>query len=78
MSAFSSPKPLSFSMTPTRRTDMGRFAKAWAALSALVLLVVGQELGQDSKWYAYAVGVLAVIAVYVVPNKPSEPTGGDL
>lgn len=57
---------------------MGRFAKAWAALSALVLLIVGTELGTDSKWYAYAVGALAVLAVYVVPNKPTEPAGGDL
>lgn len=48
---------------------MSKFAKAWAALTALVLLVVGTELGNDSKWYSYAVAALAVIAVYVVPNK---------
>lgn len=48
---------------------MGKFAKAWAALTALILLIVGTELGHDSKWYAYAVAALAVAAVYVVPNK---------
>lgn len=47
---------------------MKQFAKAFAALSALVLLVVGTELGQDSSWYAYAVSALAVVAVFVVPN----------
>lgn len=48
---------------------MSQFAKAWTALSALVLLVVGTELGFDSKWYSYVVAGLAVLAVYLVPNK---------
>ena len=51
---------------------MSRYAKAFSALSALVLLVVGSELGADSKWYAYAVGALAVVAVFAIPNKPAD------
>lgn len=51
---------------------MARFAKAWTALSGLVLLIVGTELGADSKWYKYAVAALTVIAVYVVPNKTTD------
>lgn len=48
---------------------MSKAAKAWAALTALALLVVGTELGYDSKWYSYAVAAIAVAAVYLVPNK---------
>jgi len=51
---------------------MSQFNKAWAALSALILLIVGTELGTDSKWYTYAVAALAVVAVYLVPNKPKK------
>lgn len=51
---------------------MKQIAKAWTAFGALVLLVVSNELGADSKWYHYAVAGLAVIAVYVVPNKPAD------
>lgn len=48
---------------------MSKFAKAWTALTALILLVVGTEVGFDSKWYSYAVAAIAVFAVYAVPNK---------
>ena len=48
---------------------MSQFAKAWTALSALILLVVGTELGFDGKWYSYAVAGLAVIGVYAIPNR---------
>lgn len=47
---------------------MARFAKAWTALTGLILLVVGSELGADSKWYEYTVAALTVAAVYIVPN----------
>ena len=46
--------------------------KTWAALTAFILLVIGTELGQDSKWYLYTVSFLGVIAVYWFPNKPKE------
>jgi hypothetical protein len=48
---------------------MSRYAKAWAAFTALVLLIVGTELGADSKWYQYVVAGLGLAAVFVVPNK---------
>lgn len=48
---------------------MSKFAKAYAALSTMILLVVGTELGETSKWYVYAVAALNVIAVYAVANK---------
>jgi hypothetical protein len=48
---------------------LSRYAKAWTSFVALVLLIVGTELGTDSKWYAYAVAGIAVAAVFVVPNK---------
>ena len=51
---------------------MKRFAKAWTALSGLVLLVVGTEAGADSKWYKYAVGALTVLAVWLIPNQEPE------
>lgn len=47
---------------------MARFAKAWTAFSGLILLVVGNELGFDSRWYEYAVGAFTVAAVWFVPN----------
>lgn len=53
---------------PSKGEPVKKFAKAFAASSALVLLIVGTELGQDSSWYAYAVSALAVVAVFVVPN----------
>jgi hypothetical protein len=49
-----------------------KFAKAWTAFSGLVLIVVGTELGADSKWYKYAVGALTVVAVWFVPNATED------
>lgn len=50
-------------------------AKFYTALTGFILLVVGTELGADSKWYKYAVAALTAIAVWVIPNK-EEPTQG--
>lgn len=48
---------------------MKTVAKAWVSFTGLVLLVVGTELGSDTKWYAYAVAALATAGVWLFPNK---------
>lgn len=48
---------------------MTRYRKTVTALAGFVVLVVGTELGTDSKWYTYAVALLSALGVYAVANK---------
>lgn len=48
------------------------FAKFWASFTALVILVVGTEVGTDSKWYTYSVAALGTAAVWFFKNTPAE------
>lgn len=47
---------------------MTKYWKFWGSLTGLVLLVVGTEVGADSKWYAYASAGLAALAVLLFPK----------
>ena len=51
------------------REKMKQYRKTLTALAGVVVLVVGNELGTDSKWYVYLVALAAAVGVYVVPNK---------
>ena len=46
-----------------------KYAKTISALAGVLILVVGTELGTDSKWYAYVVALLAAVGVYAIPNR---------
>lgn len=48
---------------------LAKYRKALAPFAGLVALIVGTELGTDSKWYSYAVALLVALGVYAVPNR---------
>lgn len=48
---------------------MKQYRKTLTALAGVVILVVGNELGTDSKWYVYLVALAGAIGVYAIPNK---------
>lgn len=43
-------------------------AKSITALAGVLVMVVGTELGTDSKWYTYVVAVLTAVGVYGIRN----------
>lgn len=47
---------------------MSKYRKLFASATGLVILIVGNELGTDSKWYTYAVAAVATLAVWFFPN----------
>lgn len=49
-------------------TVLKKYAKTISALAGVIVMVVGTELGTESKWYAYVVALLVALGVYAVPN----------
>ena len=49
-------------------TAIAPYRKLVTALAGVAIMVVGTELGTDSKWYMYAVAVLTAVGVYATPN----------
>lgn len=53
-------------------TKLQSYVKGVSAFAGLIALVIGTELGTDSKWYAYAVAFFAACGVVLLPNKPTS------
>ena len=47
---------------------LAKYRKTLVALAGVTVMVLGSELGTDSKWYKYAIALLAAVGVYAVPN----------
>lgn len=50
-------------------TILNKYRKTLLALVGVGVMILGTELGTDSKWYSYAVAALIALGVYAVPNK---------
>lgn len=59
-------------MNETLIQKLARYRKAVIGIVAAVSLAVSQGLisGQAAKWSSVAIGALAALGVYVVPNEP--------